>query len=683
MIVEKELDTETLGQLTGTEIDMDFDPAAIGQLMDNMAKHLYADPKRAIVREYSTNGWDATVEAVKNGAEARAMEITLPTDLNPVLSIRDFGVGLDFDGIATVYSRYGASTKRDSNEYNGTFGIGGKSAFAYSNRFTVVSIKNGRRIEVVVTRSDDGRAKMIVVGSQEGTPTDEPSGTQIKIPTKRGDDLVAEAEAVYRWFEPGSVLVNGETPKHFDPQALDVLEIATGIFVAKNPETKNQWGSIQRQERDDLIVMGNVAYPTRFKSGLARDRFHVVAFVPLGAVAIPSSREKLIDDSKLTQATLAHITETLRAELPVALQRHIEAADNRWDAADLLARWRNVVPNGTWPQDGFKYDGELIPTEVAKLQGEPNIRLLPYERGTSKHNSHQKLRKLSMRKFARSLWVEGYVAESVSPAQAQKARAYVHTQSIDASNGIVLIDTIPTEVRPWIETVVPYETIKAIKLPKDPNAKHHVQTNSGRIPGSYDLFTTELSVRPNPTGKHIAKTGVPAETFRHWTVPLFYAIGSQSDIKYLTAGLDAVCANGYTLVALYQSRVEKFKRNFPAAQEAREVITKGWERWGANEGKDVPLGLALQGSWSHRNLKLLDESQIDDPELSKWVRLSKTDLTASEASSKVFTRVLGKEITHGALPDLHTLYPLLDTSEPEHSHIYVNAIYAARQAATL
>ena len=210
MIVEKDQNIEALGGLKGERVQMDFAREAIGQLMDNMAKHLYARPKEAILREYSTNGWDAQVEI----GETRPIEITLPSPIEPVLCIRDFGVGLDYEGIAKVYSQYGASTKRDSNDYNGTFGVGGKSAFAYSNRFTIVSVKNGRRTEVIVTRNEGGTAEMIVVTGKQGTPTDEPRGTTIKIPTRRGDDFVAEAAKLYRWFEPGSVLVNGEAPEY-------------------------------------------------------------------------------------------------------------------------------------------------------------------------------------------------------------------------------------------------------------------------------------------------------------------------------------------------------------------------------------------------------------------------------------------------------------------------------------
>ena len=405
-----------------------------------------------------------------------------------------------------------------------------------------------------------------------------------------------------------------------------------------------------------------------------------MCFVPIGSVAIPSSREKLISDSPATERKLAELTATFKTALVTTLQKHIDAASTRSEAANVLSNWRTLIPSTSLPSDGFEYKGEKIPLKASLQQGERNMRYLRLDRNSGTHNRHEKLREASIAKFHHTLWIEGFTGESVSAAQAQKARKYIHDAGINSAHGFIFVETIPAAARPWIEHIVDYETVKAVKLPRDPNAAHHVQTNTGRIPGSYDLYTTELSVRPNPTGSKIQLDGVPAETFRHWNTPLYYAVGNKTDIKYLTAGLKAISPSGYTLVALGTARVEKFKRNFPAAQEAQDAIKAGYDAWAKSAGRGVALGVALQRSWEHRTLKYLSPGRIDDPELRRCVGLATKDLTAAENASKVFSRVLGEAATGGKLYPVSDLYPLMDIHNPEHTYIYLNAIYAARQS---
>jgi len=44
-----------------------------------------------------------------------------------------------------VYARYGASTKRGTNDQVGAFGLGCKSAFTLGQQFVVTAVKDGQR----------------------------------------------------------------------------------------------------------------------------------------------------------------------------------------------------------------------------------------------------------------------------------------------------------------------------------------------------------------------------------------------------------------------------------------------------------------------------------------------------------------------------------------------------------
>ena len=98
---------------------MSIDPSGMAHVM-SILTNLYADAPLAVLREYATNARDSHVAA---GTD-RPIEVDLPSDLNPTLVIRDFGVGLSEAEIIDVYARYGASTKRDTNDQVGAFGLG-------------------------------------------------------------------------------------------------------------------------------------------------------------------------------------------------------------------------------------------------------------------------------------------------------------------------------------------------------------------------------------------------------------------------------------------------------------------------------------------------------------------------------------------------------------------------------
>ena len=71
------------------------------------------------------------------------MKVKLPSLVEPFLSIRDFGTGLDDQQMVDVFIAFGNSTKTHSNDFIGGKGIGAKSPLAYGDMFTVFSYQNG------------------------------------------------------------------------------------------------------------------------------------------------------------------------------------------------------------------------------------------------------------------------------------------------------------------------------------------------------------------------------------------------------------------------------------------------------------------------------------------------------------------------------------------------------------
>ena len=175
-------------------------------------------PTKNLLRFVSivTNARDSHVQS---GIPNQPIEITLPTQMEPELKIRDFGQGLDINDLSNIYFKYWKSTKRNTNEQNGFYGIGSKSGFAISDCFTVVSICNG--MKSIVTGQKNGFADII-----HHQPTDEPSGIEVIIPIQQKDlsKFTHEALNLFKYWDVRPVIHNIEPEK---------LKEATILWIIK------------------------------------------------------------------------------------------------------------------------------------------------------------------------------------------------------------------------------------------------------------------------------------------------------------------------------------------------------------------------------------------------------------------------------------------------------------------
>lgn len=329
--VEVESTFETL-----ENFEMTIDPNAMAHLM-HLLTNLYSDEELACIREYSTNAWDAHIEA---GTTDRPIEVSLPTKLSPNLVIKDYGVGMDVNDIANIYSRYGATTKDLTNEQNGSMGIGGKAALAYTSQFTVIGTKNGIVTTVVVSRNIDGGGSMQIIGRVK---TDEPNGVEIIIPAKPFNNIKEKAHDYFRFWKPGTVLVDGE-----DPSA-KLRKISEHIYEFEDPD------EIDR----DYVVMGNVAYPVEHGKSFSRTGGYV-AFVSMDddeRVVFTPPREALIYNTQTLK-----VLEMLRTEYHDYIVEYVQTEIDKCEVKHEAYSFRNeLVKRHALDSGGFTYHGEEIP----------------------------------------------------------------------------------------------------------------------------------------------------------------------------------------------------------------------------------------------------------------------------------------------------------------------------------
>ena len=254
---------------------------------------LYSHPVQTAVQEYLSNGRDAMREA---GRGNEAIRVTLPTKADMQIVIRD----------------YGKSTKTDDDSQTGGFGLGAKSAWAYTDSFGVTTYLDGESRSYICHTGHTFSGSMELIAK---TPTKEKNGTEIRIALKSDKDIPAFIHAVYRatlfwqthpiikgiseaelpaWYKTPKHSVSGEGWAVFDSEALNhmfpskggqlsgLLAVVDGIPYVVSPE-------LMEPELKDL-------------SAILRDKSVMVMSFKTGQVAINANRETLSDKPSSRQA---------------------------------------------------------------------------------------------------------------------------------------------------------------------------------------------------------------------------------------------------------------------------------------------------------------------------------------------------------------------------------------------
>ena len=155
------------------EFKTGIDPKNLEFITTLLSSNLYSQPKKSFIREIVSNAWDSHVEA---GTTDIPVIVKFDYD-NKSITIRDYGTGLSPERFETIFCNIGSSTKRESNEYLGGFGIGRFSALACSNTVYITSYFNGLSYHYIMIKSDNS----IVTNLVATLPTEEKNGVEVTL----------------------------------------------------------------------------------------------------------------------------------------------------------------------------------------------------------------------------------------------------------------------------------------------------------------------------------------------------------------------------------------------------------------------------------------------------------------------------------------------------------------------
>ncbi len=207
-----------------------------------LASGLYTDKIAAVLREVGCNARDAHVAAGKANLPIR---VKLPTPLDRTFSIKDWGIGLDKEEVMNMYVTFFESTKSNSDDFVGAFGLGSKSPFAYTDSFTVVAAKDGVQRTFTVYR-ENGVPKCVFM-HESAAPADWQNGLEVSFSVKATDvgTFAAKAAQVYEFWDVRPEFAGADVVFPDYKVRVDYPSCAL-LLPNRNPA---------------MVVMGGVCYP--------------------------------------------------------------------------------------------------------------------------------------------------------------------------------------------------------------------------------------------------------------------------------------------------------------------------------------------------------------------------------------------------------------------------------------
>lgn len=285
-----------------------FRIAASSKAFEILSSKLYSDIPRAVIRELSTNAYDAHVEA---GHPDKAFQVHLPNYLEPWFEIRDFGTGLSPEAVREIYTVYFASTRNESDEFTGCLGLGSKSPFAYSDQFLVTSFQGGYAHTYSLFKNEKGLPSIALLSQNE---TDEPNGIGIKIGVKSQDfHLFSDAASkVYAYFKVKPNIVGAQV--NLTPKVAEICGSNYNIYAGNS------------YNESIVVIMGQVCYKVS-QIDISQHGFHpytnlIELHANIGDCSIAASREELHMDERtkdFIQERLKAVLEDLRAKMLVEM----------------------------------------------------------------------------------------------------------------------------------------------------------------------------------------------------------------------------------------------------------------------------------------------------------------------------------------------------------------------------
>lgn len=350
---------------------------------------LYQNKIGSMVREVSCNALDSHVQAGKGELPIR---LHMPDTFEPYFSVQDFGIGLDDRGVRQTFATYFHSTKRSDNTAIGAFGLGSKTPFAYTDAFTIIAIKDGRKRQYSAFIGENGYPSIANMGGEfsgeylgddgetvidQWDATDEGNGVTIIVPVTSSADFRrfrTEVQNQLVFFTVKPEVVNCDEITWVDWSNTSKYLNIDNVLVGENVSYGGFHGLWIVQGvvgyRADVDLLNQHLSPENREFIDVIQRCAILRF-ELGEIEVTPSREG-VSYTKKTIAAIEKLLDTARANAKVKIQEQIDAFPDYWAAAtgingsNALRRMANITGAG-FEAEGYYQTGAFYYLDLERI----------------------------------------------------------------------------------------------------------------------------------------------------------------------------------------------------------------------------------------------------------------------------------------------------------------------------
>ena len=209
MIINKQTN-EVLktGEDTSKRATISANKAAKLQML--LSEGLYSDPITATIAELTNNGVDSIVASGKNPIENPVVvSITKTTNDQYEFSVKDEGLGLDENEFTNVVMNYLESTKEDSNDFIGSWGLGSKSPLSLKRSYFFICRKEGVERKFMVYQGEEFTEFDKIYEKS----TNELNGVEVIVPIKdyyEAQEFVRKAKSKLAYYDTVILQIYGQ-----------------------------------------------------------------------------------------------------------------------------------------------------------------------------------------------------------------------------------------------------------------------------------------------------------------------------------------------------------------------------------------------------------------------------------------------------------------------------------------
>ena len=337
---------------TNTAQTQGFSTKQSGKMFNLLVSGLYSDKPQSITREIWSNAYDAHRDA---GKEHVPFKVQFPSTFSPMFLCRDYGKGLSHEFMLTRYTVLGDSTKEDTNNAVGKWGVGRMAPLSYTNSFNVTSVYQGMVAHYVVQLGVDGGPELHVMA--EPHTTDEPSGLTVSFPVERKDvpEFASAADRVSLGFD-----TKPDTNKLHTWPELDVKADGEGYHIYLAKPTKDS----KRILDGAYAKMGCVLYPIPRSNLKELQNTNIIMDFDIGDLEVTASREGLsFGKNDPTKDNIEMKVDTIINGLHTATQNSLNTAPTELMAMKTLYELKGGMGYHLIPKlfnMGFTYNTKAI-----------------------------------------------------------------------------------------------------------------------------------------------------------------------------------------------------------------------------------------------------------------------------------------------------------------------------------